>query len=144
MAGCKVRLGSHHWSGAVFGQSSRPRSFGDCDWAAKAIELGIQLHMGSQFGTLNQIDLAVPCLGLIMLIITGPYLRRQCRPSGSIGALRQLAPAQLAPAPMRTLALITMGHGMAFPLAGASLIVVGLLDLSLRLLRRGRRARPAA
>lgn len=123
------------YNGQVLGDVS----FADYGWAAKAIELGVQLHMGNYFGTLNQIVMSVPCLGLIMLSITGPFMWWQRRPRGSLGA-----PRQLAQAPLRALALITIGLGIVFPLTGASLILIGILDFGLRLLRQGRPMAPIA
>ncbi len=122
------------YSGRVLGDVG----FADYGWAAKAIELGVQLHMGNYFGTLNQIVMAVPCLGLILLSLTGPYMWWQRRPRGSFGA-----PRQLAPAPLRSLALITIGLGIVFPLMGASLILIGLLDVGLKLLWHGKPTAPA-
>lgn len=123
------------YNGQVLGDVS----FADYGWAAKAIELGVQLHMGNYFGTLNQIVMAIPCLGLIMLSITGPYMWWQRRPRGSLGV-----PRQLAPAPLRALALTTIGLGLVFPLVGASLVLVGLLDFGFRLFCRGKPAEPIA
>lgn len=98
--------------------------YSDYGWTAKAIELGIQLHMGNYFGRLNQIVMAITCVGLITLSLTGPYLWWQRRPRGSIGAPRILEPAKL-----RTFALITLGLAIVFPMAGASLVIIGIADL---------------
>jgi uncharacterized iron-regulated membrane protein len=97
--------------------------FADYGWAAKAIELGIQIHMGNYFGRLNQIVMALTCIGLIVVSVTGPYMWWRRRPRGSLGA-----PRPLAPAPMRTMALMTLGLAIVFPLAGASLVAVGVLE----------------
>lgn len=81
--------------------------------------------MGNYFGRLNQIVMAIPCVGLIAMSLTGPYMWWQRRPAGSLGA-----PRAMAAAPLRTLALITLGLAVVFPLAGASLVVIGVLDLA--------------
>ena len=109
------------YSGRVLGDVS----FADYGIAAKAIELGIQLHMGNYFGRLNQVVMAIPCIGLILLSLTGPYMWWRRRPAGELGA-----PRELAPAPMRAIALITIVLAVFFPLAGASLILIGLIDRS--------------
>lgn len=111
------------YSGAVLGEVG----FADYGWAAKAVEVGVQLHMGNYFGRLNQIVMAIPCLGLIVLSITGPYLWWQRRPSGALGA-----PTSPAPAKLRTLALIVLALGAVFPLAGASLLLIAGTDFFLR------------
>jgi uncharacterized iron-regulated membrane protein len=106
--------------------------FGDYGWAAKAVELGVQLHMGNYFGRANQIVMLVPCIGIIVLALTGPYMWWRRRPRGSLAA-----PPIEAPSKVRTLALITIGLGIIFPLAGASLLAVLLFDhLALRTMAR--------
>lgn len=81
-----------------------------------AVELGVQLHMGNYFGRANQVVMLIACLGVILLSITGPIVWWKRRPKGGLGAPRELAPLRL-----RTMALITIGLGLMFPLAGASL-----------------------
>jgi uncharacterized iron-regulated membrane protein len=108
------------YSGQVLGDVG----YGDYGWAAKAIELGIQIHMGNYFGRLNQIVMAVPCVGLIVLSLTGPYMWWRRRPRGALGA-----PAVRSSAPIGAVALITLGLAVVFPLVGASLVVVGAIDL---------------
>lgn len=98
-------------------------TFSDYGWAAKAIELGIQLHMGNYFGGLNQLVMAFPCVGLIVLSITGPYMWWRRKPAGSLAAPRR--PIRLR---LRTLAVITLTLILLFPLAGLSLVAVLGLD----------------
>ncbi|WP_246088566.1 PepSY-associated TM helix domain-containing protein [Phreatobacter stygius] len=103
------------YSGRILGDVG----FADYGWAAKAVELGVQIHMGNYFGRLNQIVMLIPCLGIIVLSVTGPIMWWRRRPKGKLGA-----PRALAPAGMRSVALIILALGLVFPLAGASLIVV--------------------
>jgi uncharacterized iron-regulated membrane protein len=105
------------------GRIVREVRFSDYGVAAKAIELGVQIHMGNYFGRLNQIIMLVACLGIIFLSITGPYMWWLRRPKGSFGA-----PKVVAPTTMRSLALIVGSMALLFPLAGASLIVVLIGD----------------
>lgn len=107
------------YSGAVLGDVR----FADYGIAAKAVELGVQLHMGNYFGRLNQIVMLIPCLGIIFLSITGPYMWWRRRPKG-----RLAAPRALAQPSMRALALIVIALCIPFPLAGASLILCLILD----------------
>lgn len=97
--------------------------FADYGWAAKGVELGVQLHMGNYFGRANQILMLIACLGVIMLSLTGPLMWWRRRPKGGLGAPRELAPLKL-----RTVALITLAMGLIFPLAGASLALVLVVD----------------
>lgn len=107
------------YSGRILGDIR----FSDYGWAAKAVELGVQIHMGNYFGRLNQIVMLLPCLGIVVLSVTGPYMWWRRRPKGGLGA-----PRALAPPGMRTVALIIVTLGLVFPLAGASLLVVLLAD----------------
>ena len=97
--------------------------FADYGIAAKAVELGVQLHMGNYFGRLNQIVMLVPCLGIIVLALTGPYMWWRRRPNGRLGA-----PKVLVVPSLRTLAILVLGMGLVFPLAGASLLICLLVD----------------
>jgi len=101
--------------------------YADYGIAAKAVELGVQIHMGNYFGRLNQIVMLLPCLGIIFLCVSGPYMWWRRRPKGQLAAPRALARPTL-----RILALITLALGLVFPLAGASLLLVLLLDLCVR------------
>lgn len=103
------------YTGKVIGDVA----FRDYGIAAKAAELGVQIHMGNYFGRLNQIVMLVPCIGIVVLAITGPYMWWQRRPKGAFGA-----PKAVSPTSMRAVALIVLALGLLFPLAGASLVVV--------------------
>ncbi|MEQ1709927.1 MAG: PepSY domain-containing protein, partial [Hyphomicrobium sp.] len=105
------------------GKVVRDVGFKDYGIAAKAVELGVQLHMGNYFGRLNQIVMLIPCVGIVVLAITGPYMWWQRRPKGMFGA-----PKVVEPTTLRSFALITLAMAALFPLAGASLVAVGVLD----------------
>jgi uncharacterized iron-regulated membrane protein len=115
------------YSGAVLGDVG----FSDYGWAAKAVELGVQLHMGNYFGRWNQALMLLACIGAAGLSITGPVMWWRRRPKGSLGAPRELEPPQL-----KGVALATLGVGALFPLAGASLLAVLALDQTVTWLRR--------
>ena len=106
-------------------------SFADYGWAAKAIELGVQLHMGNYFGRLNQLVMAVPCVGLIVLSLTGPWMWWARRPKDQLAAPRLVA----LPA-LRTAAIISLGLAVVFPLVGASLVVFAVVDALLSRMRQ--------
>lgn len=107
------------YSGRILGDVK----YAEYGWAAKTVELGVQLHMGNYFGRANQIVMLIACLGVILLSITGPIMWWKRRPKGGLGAPRELAPLRL-----RSVALITIGLGVLFPLAGASLALILVLD----------------
>ena len=107
------------YSGRVLGDVR----YADYGPAAKAVELGVQIHMGNYFGRANQIVMLIACLGVIVLSITGPVMWWKRRPKGGLGAPRELHPLRL-----RTVALLTVGLGAVFPLAGLSLVVILIGD----------------
>ncbi|MFC7052007.1 PepSY-associated TM helix domain-containing protein [Hansschlegelia quercus] len=93
-------------------------AFGQYGVAAKAVEFGVQLHMGNFFGRANQFLMLFACVGVAGLSMTGPIMWWKRRPKGRLGAPRPLEPARL-----RSVALITLALGLVFPLAGLSLLV---------------------
>ena len=107
------------YSGRVAGDTG----FADYGWAAQAVELGVQLHMGNYFGRVNQIVMLLPCIGIVVLTCSGAWMWWRRRPRGRLGA-----PASPSPMRLRTIALITLGCGVLFPLLGASLLLVFSLD----------------
>jgi uncharacterized iron-regulated membrane protein len=91
----------------------------------KAVELGVALHMGKTFGLANQLLMALACLIVILLSVSGLMLWWQRRPEGGLGAPRLMAmEGQPWKVPLAIVALL----GVAFPLVGLSLIAVLLLD----------------
>ncbi|GGC62406.1 PepSY-associated TM helix domain-containing protein [Chelatococcus reniformis] len=109
------------------GHVLREVGFADYGWAAKAVEIGVQLHMGNYFGRLNQIVMLIPCAGIVVLSTTGVYMWWRRRPKGRLAAPRAIAHPKL-----RTVALIVVGLAIVFPLAGASLLIVLALDAAYR------------
>ncbi|MGO1070546.1 PepSY-associated TM helix domain-containing protein [Lysobacter sp. CA199] len=107
------------YSGRIAGDTG----FADYGWAAQAVELGVQLHMGNYFGRANQIVMLLPCIGIVVLTCSGTWMWWRRRPRGRLGA-----PATPAPTRLRTIALIALGCGVLFPLLGASLLLVFALD----------------
>jgi uncharacterized iron-regulated membrane protein len=91
--------------------------------------------MGNYFGRLNQIVMVIPCLGILFLSITGPYMWWRRRPRGRLAAPRALAAPTL-----RTLVVLIIALAIPFPLAGASLLLCLALDGGLRALRHPRAA----
>ncbi len=107
------------YTGAIAGDTG----FADYGLGAKAVELGVQLHMGRYFGRANQIVMLLPCIGIVVLSLSGAWMWWRRRPRGRLGA-----PPAPAPARLRTVAAIALGCGLLFPLLGASLLLVYALD----------------
>jgi uncharacterized iron-regulated membrane protein len=107
------------YRGTMVGDSG----FADYGWAAQAVELGVQLHMGNYFGRANQLLMLLPCLGVVGLCFSGTWMWWRRRPRGRLGAPRTATPTRA-----RTVVAIAAGCGLLFPLLGASLLLVFVLD----------------
>ena len=90
----------------------------------KAVEMGIAIHMGKYFGIPNQLLMLAACLIVILLCVSGVVMWWQRRPTGRLGAPAMPAYVQQWRIPIAIVAVL----GIAFPLVGASLVVVLLLD----------------
>jgi uncharacterized iron-regulated membrane protein len=91
---------------------------------AKALEWGINVHLGQQYGTFNQVLLIASCLGIVLLCVSAALMWWKRRPAGGWGV-------PPLPRDRRTLrgvfALLAIG-GALFPLVGASLLLMLALD----------------
>ena len=96
------------------------------------LEWGINVHLGQEFGVPNQAVLVIACLGIVLLCVSACVMWWKRRPTGALGV-------PPLPGDRRTLqvvvALLALG-GIAFPLVGASLVVMLMLD-RLLVTRRG-------
>lgn len=100
-------------------------SYSDYGPLGKALELGINVHMGQQFGLANQIVLLAACVGIVLLAVSAGIMWWKRRPRGSLG----VPPLPQDKRVLRgLLALLAIG-GILFPLVGASLLVMLVLDL---------------
>lgn len=97
--------------------------FRDYGAGAKAVELGVQLHMGNYFGIPNQLLMLFAALGAAALSVTGPLMWLSRRKTG-LGAPKPLAPTK----PAWPVAWFLIGLGIAFPLLGGSALVVFALE----------------
>lgn len=101
------------------------RDFGP---AAKAIEWGIAVHQGQQFGLVNKLVMLAGCVAIWLLGISAVVMWWKRRPKG-----RLAAPARPAmPGAYVGLLAIVVPLAVIYPLVGASLIAALLIDLILR------------
>lgn len=91
---------------------------------AKAVEWGVMVHMGLQYGAANKWLAFVVCVILIASIILGIYLWLQRRPKGELSAPQVYLSDKLP----RFLVITFITLGIIFPLLGLSLIMVITLD----------------
>ena len=113
-----VYLDQH--TGAVLGDVG----YADFGPAAKAIEWGIAVHQGQQYGAINRYLMLLACMAIVALAVTGLAMWWKRRPKG------RLAPP---PAPERKGAalavLLVIGViGAIYPLTGLSFIAALLAD----------------
>ena len=90
----------------------------------KAVSYGTSLHMGRYFGLANQVVCSALSLGLAALALTGCVTWWKRRPPGTLGVPAR----ERARASMRGWCAALVVIGVVFPLMGATLIVVVLVD----------------
>ena len=102
--------------------------FADYPVLAKVMAVGTALHEG-QVGLWNLVLNIVACAMILILCVTGAVLWWLRRPSG---AARLAAPPMPAEVPLvRGVVLVALALSLVFPLLGAALIAVLVLDLTL-------------
>jgi uncharacterized iron-regulated membrane protein len=115
------------YSGKVLGD------VGFKDWgpAAKAIEWGIAVHQGQEYGPLNRYLMLAGCISVVLLAATSITMWWKRRPKGALGA----PPAPSDPRAARGLVAIVAAVGIIYPLVGASLLLAFAVDWLVRLIR---------
>lgn len=111
-------------------------SYADYGPFAKSIEWGISVHMGQQFGLVNQLVLLAACIAIIMLAVSAGVMWWKRRPSRSLGVPPLPADTRV----FRGLLAILLVGGLIFPLVGISLVVMLALDWTYSRIRRPRTA----
>ncbi len=90
----------------------------------RVLEWAINVHLGQEFGTINQIVLLLVCVAIVFMSVSAGVMWWKRRPAGSVG---------VPPLPrdrkslLGVTAILAIG-GVIFPLVGASMIVIWLLD----------------
>ena len=102
---------------------------------ARATEMGVMLHEGKLFGSLNQIAILLVCLMILLSSVSGLVIWWKRRPQGRLGVppLRHDLPA------WKTGVVIILALAIVFPLVGASLVAVWILDRMLMIFRSKQR-----
>lgn len=91
---------------------------------AKVVETGVMLHMGKMYGWIHQLVMLLICLMILLSSASGLWIWWSRRPQGRLAA--PPLPAKLPP--MRGAIAVLVLLGLAFPLVGASMVVIWLLD----------------
>lgn len=101
--------------------------YADYGIGAKAMEWGISVHMGQEYGIANQIVLTLACLAMVLLSVSAGVMWWKRRPAGSLGVPPMPREKRML---WGVLAILAIG-GMIYPLVGASLILMALFDVLL-------------
>lgn len=96
-------------SGRVL-QDARYRDFGG---GAQAVEWGIAVHQGQQYGEINRLVMLGGCIAILLLVVSAPVMWVKRRPRG-LG----LPPGRSG----RGLAMLMAGAGLLFPLTGLTML----------------------
>ncbi len=98
----------------------------------KAVELGVETHLGEQFGLANRLVLAASCVVIIATVVLGFLTWWRRRPTGELAA----PPRSPGFAPSALVVGVAIALGVLFPLAGASMLAVLAFDVLSRWVRR--------
>jgi uncharacterized iron-regulated membrane protein len=96
----------------------------DYGLVARTVETGVVLHEGKLFGLVNQLFMLLVCLLILLSAVSGLLMWWMRRPQGRFGVppLRHDLPR------WKTAIVIMCLLGAAFPLVGASLLLIWALD----------------
>jgi uncharacterized iron-regulated membrane protein len=98
----------------------------------RVTEWGVAVHQGGEYGTPNLLVMLAGCLALITLSISGVIVWWKRRPTGKLAAPVRRDGDRLA----RGVIAIAVVLGCIFPLLGASMLAVVLVDSVVGAMRR--------
>ena len=101
--------------------------FADLGAAGKAIEWGVSVHMGQEFGLINQLLMLATCLAIILMSVSAVVMWWKRRPLGRLG---------VPPYPENKRVYIALWSiavviGLLFPITGLAIATMVALDLLL-------------
>jgi uncharacterized iron-regulated membrane protein len=100
-------------------------AFADYGPVGKAIEFGINVHMGQQWGLANQVVMLVTCLAIVLSSVAAVVMWWKRRPKGRVGVPPPPADGRAYGA----LWLAAVAVGLAFPLTGVAIAAMLAFDL---------------
>jgi uncharacterized iron-regulated membrane protein len=98
--------------------------YDDYGIAGRAVEWGISIHTGRQFGWINQLVMLAGCLAIVALAISGAVMWWKRRPHGRLAAPSHGSGDRAAAGAITVAALL----GMIYPLLGASMLAALVAD----------------
>lgn len=99
--------------------------FKDYGPVGKAIEFGVNVHQGLEWGLANQLVMLATCLAIIVSSISGVVMWWKRRPAGVVG----VPPYPTDPKVYRALWLAMAVVGLAFPVTGIAIVAMLAIDL---------------
>ena len=99
-------------------------AFADYPFTGKAIEWGINVHMGREWGLVNQILMLAACLSILAMSVAAIVMWWKRRPVGRIG----VPPAPRERRVYLGLWSIAAVFGLAFPLTGLAILAMIAFD----------------
>ncbi|WP_282606629.1 PepSY domain-containing protein [Pelagibius sp. Alg239-R121] len=101
--------------------------FADYGAVAKAIEWGINIHMGQEWGLVNQLIMLATCIAILLSSVAAAVMWWKRRPKGRLG----VPPAPQDKRVYVGLWIIAILFGIAFPISGAAIATMLVLDFCL-------------
>ena len=108
------------YSGRVLGDVG----FSNWGAGAKAIEWGIAVHQGQEYGPFNRYLMLAGCIAILLLAVSAIAMWWKRRPQGALG----LPPAPSGRAAARAVVSVVAFVGLIYPLVGLSILVALLLE----------------
>lgn len=108
------------FSGKTLGRSSAD------SWGAiqRMTELGVQTHMGTQFGFANRVVLTLLCVAVLYSISTAMVMWLRRRRKGSLG----VPPRQVDAATQKSVGVMALVLAVVYPLWGTSALLLLVID----------------
>ena len=103
-----------------------PAQFGALGYA---VEWGVSVHQGGEFGGMNLLIMLLGCLATMLLCVSGVVMWWSRRPQGQLAAPPRPRDAHLALGVVG----ISVTLGVVFPLLGASMLIACLVDYLLNI-----------
>ncbi|WP_420403981.1 PepSY-associated TM helix domain-containing protein [Nisaea sp.] len=110
--------------------------FADLGALGRAAEWSISVHMGQEFGVLNQIVLLLACIAIVLMSVSAAVMWWKRRPTGQIGVPPMPRDWRLP----RTVLVIAILLGAFFPLVGLTLLLAAAIECGLLITARWKAA----
>jgi uncharacterized iron-regulated membrane protein len=98
--------------------------FGQYPFLGRAIEWGINVHQGQEFGRFNQFLMLATCLAIILSCVTGIVMWWKRRPAGRLG----VPPMPPQRSVYLGLWVIVLAFAIAFPMSGLAIALMIAFD----------------